>query len=85
MNEGESFDAYRARVNEVAALLKHAKEEQSPAMYAYVLLQRLQSRYDPVVLALQSGSLLKNPAAVDWDAVTALINTHERKEHQSKD
>jgi hypothetical protein len=82
MNEGESFDAYRARVNEVAALLKHAKEEQSPAMYAYVLLQRLQSRYDPVVLALQSGSLLKNPAAVDWDAVTALINTHERKEHQ---
>jgi membrane protease YdiL (CAAX protease family) len=26
-------------------------------MYAYVLLQRLQSRYDPVVLALQSGSL----------------------------
>jgi broad specificity phosphatase PhoE len=82
MNEGESFDAYRARVNEVAALLKHAKEEQSPAMYAYVLLQRLQSRYDPVVLALQSGSLLKTPAAVDWDAVTALINTHERKEHQ---
>lgn len=85
MNEGESFDSYRARVNEVAALLKHAKEEQSPAMYSYVLLQRLQPRYDPVVLALQSGQLLKDPKAIDWDSVTALINTHERKEHQMAD
>lgn len=82
MNDGESFDAYRARVNELASLLKHAKEEQSPQMYAMMLLHKLHSRYNAVVLALETGPMLKDKAAVDWDAVTALINAHERKEHQ---
>jgi hypothetical protein len=74
----ESFDAYRARLNEVAALLKHAKEEISPSMYCLFLLERLQPIYTPVILALKNGTHLKDKSAVDWDAVTVLINAHER-------
>ena len=82
--EDESFDQYRARVNELAALLKHAKQEQTPEMYCLFLLKRLQPRYTSAVLALENGVMLKTLAAgtVDWDAVTALINNHERSERQ---
>ena len=78
--EDESFDAYRARVNEVHALLKHAKQEQTPEMYCLFLLDRLQPRYTSVVLALKNGSMLKDMANVDWDAVTMMVNSHERRE-----
>ena len=78
--EDESFDAYRARVNEVHTLLKHAKQEQTPEMYCLFLLDRLQPRYTSVVLALKNGAMLKDMAAVDWEAVTAMINSHERRE-----
>ena len=80
--EDESFDAYRARVNEVAMLLKHAKQEQTPEMYCLFLLDRLLPRYTSVVLALKNGTMLKDTAKIDWDAVTALINAHERNERQ---
>src|SRR6185312_12418211 len=43
---------------------------------------RLQPRYTAVVLALKTGTLLKDPESIDWDAVTALINAHERSERQ---
>ena len=76
--EGESFDSYRARVNELAALLEHAKQKQTPEMYCLFLLDRLQPRYTPVVLALKNGTLLKDKSAIDWDAVTVQINAHER-------
>lgn len=78
--EDESFDAYRARVNEVNTLLKHAKQEPTPEMYCLFMLDRLQPRYAPVVLALHNGSLLKDKANIDWDAVTTLVNSHERAE-----
>jgi hypothetical protein len=82
--EDESFDQYRARVNELAALLEHAKQKQTPEMYCLFLLKRLQPRYTSAVLALENGVMLKTLAAgtVDWDAVTALINNHERSERQ---
>jgi broad specificity phosphatase PhoE len=68
--EDESFDAYRARVNEVHTLLKHAKQEPTPEMYCFFMLDRLQPCYAAVVLALHNGSLLKDKAAIDWDAVS---------------
>jgi hypothetical protein len=40
--EDESFDAYRARVNHLRALLVHAKEPPSDNMYAFMLVDRLQ-------------------------------------------
>ena len=76
----ESYDAYRARVNRVQTLLTRAKEEPSPRMYAFTLLDRLQPHYKAAVLALKSSALLKDPKKVDWDEVTRFINAHERSE-----
>jgi hypothetical protein len=75
---GESFDSYRARLNAVAALLRHAKEDISPEMYCLYMLDRLQTMYTPVILALKNGTHLKDKSAIDWEAVTVLINAHER-------
>lgn len=78
--ETESFDSYRARVNEVATLLTLANEKPSPEMYCFFLLDQLQPKYKAVVLALKNGVLLRYKDEVDWDAVTLLINAHERNE-----
>jgi transposase InsO family protein len=80
--ENESFDAYRARVNKLYALLDHAKEKQSARMYSFMLLDKLQPRYKQAVLALKAGDSLKNAEKVEWDAVTAFINQHERDEQR---
>ena len=80
--EDETFDAYRARVNQLRTLLEAAKEKPSARMYAYMLLDRLQARYKPAVLALKAGGQLKDAEAVAWDTVTALINAHERQEQR---
>ena len=77
---GESFDAYRARVNELSTLLGLAEEKPSPRVYKFKLLHHLQPSYDTVVLALTNGAHFKDvdPAKVNWDAVTAQINGYER-------
>ena len=49
----ESFDAYRARVNKVDALLTAAKACPPRMQYAFMLLDRLQPRYAQAVLALR--------------------------------
>lgn len=80
--EDESFDAYRARVNHLRALLVHAKEPPSDNMYAFILVDRLQPRYKQAVLALKAGNQLKDASAITWDTVTAFINAHERSEQR---
>jgi hypothetical protein len=80
--EDESFDAYRARVNHVLALLDHAKEKPSARQHTFMLLDRLRSCYRPAVLALKLGDLLKKPEDVQWDKVTAFLNQHERNEQR---
>jgi transposase InsO family protein len=80
MESEESFDTYRARVNKLRALLLAAKEPITPSYFALVLLDRLQPRYTQVVLALKAGAALKDTSAIDWDAVTTLVNAHERHE-----
>ena len=78
--EDESFDAYRARVNHLKSLLEHAKERQSARMCAYTLLDKLQPRYKQAVLALKAEAKLKEADSIEWDTVTAFINSHEREE-----
>jgi len=78
--EDESFDAYRARVNQLKALLDHAKEPQSARMYVFTLLDKLQSRYKQAVLALKASGQLKDADKIVWDTVAAFINQHERSE-----
>jgi transposase InsO family protein len=78
--EDETFDAYRARVNQLKALLEHAKEPVSARMYAFMLLDKLQPRYKQAVLALKAGGQLKDFDRVSWDTITSFINQHERSE-----
>jgi hypothetical protein len=78
--EDESFDAYRARVNRLRALLEYAKEKPSANQYSYFLLRRLLPRYQQAVLALSVGGQLKDAEKIDWEMVTALLNAHERNE-----
>jgi hypothetical protein len=81
--DGESFDAYAARVDKLKMLLEAAKEKQSERMYGYMLLDRLQSQYKPAVLALKaSGSIKDATASAAWEKVKAFINTHERDEQR---
>ena len=92
--EGETFDAYRARVNKLADLLANADERPSARMYMYTLLEKLQSHYKPVVLALHNGDTLKRMKDVtvptqtkkaldiDYTEVSRMINAHERTEQR---
>jgi hypothetical protein len=75
---GESFDAYRARVNELRALLIAADEPPSARMYTQTLTGRLLPMYKQAVLALKVGNKFKDAKTIDWSEVTALINAHER-------
>jgi hypothetical protein len=93
-DETETFDAYRARVNKMRDLLAAVDEKPSERVYAFTLLEKLQSLYRPAVLALHSGQQLKKtktvavPASskevldIDWEEVTRLINAHERSEQR---
>ena len=78
--DDESYDAYRARVASLYALLENAGETPSAAMRSVMLLDRLTARYSPVVLALKAGGQLADAKAINWEKVTALINNHERNE-----
>ena len=81
--EDESFDAYRARVNKVATLLEQAKEKPSARMYAQTLVSKLTAKYKPVVLALKVNASTLTPAdKIDWEAVTAQINSYERNKQR---
>jgi transposase InsO family protein len=80
MEPDEVFDAYRARVNKLHTLLSSAKQRVESSFYTFILLDRLRPRYTQVVLALKAGAALKDPSAIDWDAVTTLVNAHERHE-----
>jgi len=82
MDENDSFDSYRARVNRLCVLLEHAKEKPSARIYMYKMLDQLQPQYKPAVLALKAGEKLKDPKNVDWEDVTAFITAHERSEHR---
>lgn len=65
--EHESFDAYRARVNHVKTLLECAKEPQSARMYSYILLDKLQPKYESAVLALKAGGQLADADKISGD------------------
>jgi hypothetical protein len=62
--------------------LEQAKEKPSARMFAYTLLDKLLPQYKPAVLALKAGGSLKDADKINWEAVTALLNAHERNEQR---
>lgn len=79
--EGERFDLYRARVDDLYVRLAAANEKPSPRAYAFAMVNSLLPQYDIVVMALETGMLLnvRDYAKIRWDDVANIINMHERK------
>lgn len=75
---GEGFDAWRSRVNKLAAQLEQAGEKPSDRMYQWTMTDKLQPRYTQAVLALKAGGKFKDAAAINWEEVAQFLNTHER-------
>ena len=76
----ESFDEYRARVESVVELLKHAKQSVPSGLLASILLWRLQPRYAPVILALKTADRLTDTDSIDWRQIAETINQFERSQ-----
>ena len=78
----ESFDAFKARVDKLKSLLKHAKQPLTPEMYSHTLLDKLLPLHKQAVLALKAGGNLKDLAKVDWESVAQYINAQARAEQR---
>ena len=81
MEEEESFEVYKARVDSVNELLASAKQIVPAGLYASLLLWNLQPSYSTAVLTLKTGDKLKDPAAIDWSSVTEYMAQYERSQH----
>jgi hypothetical protein len=82
MNEDESFDAYKSRVDQVHSLLIHANSKPPSGQYVYTLLHKLRPMYKQAILALKASEKLKNAEKVDWNYVVTFVNSHERVEQR---
>ena len=76
----ESFEEYKARVDELRSLLTHAKDPPSHGLYAHRLLWKLQSKYDHAVLALKASDRIKDPTKINWVEVVSFMANHERSQ-----
>jgi hypothetical protein len=76
----ETFDEYKARVDSVVELLKHAKASLDAGLYSTILMWNLQPRYATAVLTLKTGDRLKDPAKVDWPAIAEYMAQYERSQ-----
>ena len=76
----ESFEEYKARVDELRSLLVHAKDPPSHGQYTHRLLWKLQQKYDQAVLALKAGDRIKDTEKIDWVEVSSFMANHERSQ-----
>jgi len=86
MAEDESYDAYRARVSDLATRLDYAKEKPSPRLFKIAMIGagKLHPVYRPAVMAMMNAGVFKDVAKIDWDSVTAKLNAVEREEALSQ-
>ena len=76
----ESFEDYKARVDEVKALLVHAKQGPPDGLYTHRLLWKLQPRYDQAVLALKASGKITDAEKIDWVEIASFLFNHERSQ-----
>ena len=76
--EDETFEAYKARVDQTFALLEHAKDKPSAGLYAHRVLWKLTPMYAPAVLALKASGKLTDANKIVWSEVVTYISDHER-------
>ena len=76
----ESFEEYKARVDELRSLLTHAKDTPSHGLYAHRLLWKLQPKYAQAVLALKAGDRIKDAEKINWVDISSFMANHERSQ-----
>lgn len=74
----ESFEEYKARVDQVCGLLAHANQKVPSGWYQHLLLWQLQPKYSHPVLALKAGDKLKDPDNTNWKDIADFMANHER-------
>jgi hypothetical protein len=80
----QSFDEWRAWVNELRRVLESAGQTITPEMYVWVLLDKLQPRHEQAVLALKASGKLTDKKIVDWNEIATFINTQERSKNRQE-
>lgn len=82
MDEEESFDSYKARVDRIATLLEKAKDKPSNGQYMYRLIYELQPDFKPAILALATSDKLKDHDNIKWDSIVSYMNVFERDQRR---
>lgn len=77
-DDSETFDAYKARVEETHSLLVHAKNKPPASQYMHALLYKLRAEFQPGVLALQAAGKLKDHERIDWAECVQFMRNFER-------
>jgi len=77
----ENFDTYKARVDSVVELLKHAKQSVPSGLYTALVIGNLTARYEIAVLTLQTSSRLTDTDVIDWPSIGEYMNQYERAQH----
>ena len=93
IGESESFDSYKARVDDIYTLLGRAKDQPSHGQYQCMVLDgaAVQPKLQQAILALKASSAsgdaykLRDPALTNWAGVVSFINAHERSEDRITD
>lgn len=81
----EDFVTYRARVDSVVELLKHAKQTVPSGLYTSLLLWRLSPSYSTAVLTLKTGDRVTDTDAIDWPAIVQYFSQFERSQRNLGD
>jgi hypothetical protein len=76
----ELFDAYRARVDAVVELLKHAKQTVPSGLYTALMLGRLQQKYATAVLTLKTSGKVTDTDKIEWPSIVEYMSQYERNQ-----
>lgn len=74
----ENFDTYKARVDSVAELLKHAKQSVPSGLYTSLVMWKLRGSYATAVLTLKTGGKLTDTDKINWPEIVTYMNQYER-------
>lgn len=81
----ETFETYKARVDELNEKLAATKEDLSPTLYRYVLLTKLRSEYQHFVVSLNLSKEYKEGTQVEiWKNISLAIQNFERTNLSNK-
>lgn len=78
----ELFADYKARLDTTCSLLSQAKQIPQPGLYSCLLIDRLGSDYNSIILALKASGQLADYNNIDWIKVGSFIAEQERSKQK---